>query len=125
MFLSWGNDSGGYIFGRLFGREKLTPKLSPKKTIAGSIGGMAFAAVLIIGLNICLDAPFGWFSLLLLCVIGSVGSQTGDLFVSLMKRFFDVKDAGSIFPGHGGVLDRFDSFLVVLPIVYYFLQFTV
>lgn len=125
FFLAWGNDSGGYIFGRLFGKRKLTPLLSPKKTVAGSIGGVLLASAAILVLNACIEVPFDWMALLGLCVVGSLASQTGDLFASLMKRYFGVKDAGHLLPGHGGVLDRFDSFMVILPIVYYFLQGTI
>lgn len=122
LFLAWGNDSGGYIFGSLFGRHKLTPLLSPKKTVEGAIGGIALATAAIAGLNFVLGGVFSWGPLLVLCLLGSIASQCGDLFASLIKRFFGVKDAGHILPGHGGILDRFDSFIVILPIVYYFVD---
>ncbi len=125
LLLTWGNDTGGYVFGRAFGKRKLSPQLSPKKTIAGAIGGMGLATAAVLILNFFLTDGFSWLPLIGLCLLASVAAQVGDLFASLMKRYFGVKDSGRIIPGHGGILDRFDSFMLVLPVVYYFLQFAV
>lgn len=114
---AWVCDSFAYFTGRLFGKHKLAPVLSPKKTVEGSIGGMAFtvAAFALYGFIIEsffeLDANY-----LVLCISGlalSVFSQVGDLIASLIKREYSVKDYGRVLPGHGGILDRFDSILSV------------
>ena len=117
--ITWASDTGAYFAGRLAGQRKLAPKLSPKKTWEGSIGGLCFSMLAAVGI--------GWNVLslgqsLFLGFSGSVCAQLGDLAVSAMKRYFGVKDSGRILPGHGGILDRFDSFMWVLPVVYYFLR---
>lgn len=110
LSIAWATDTFAYFSGMLFGKKKLCPNISPKKTIAGAIGGTLFgtlAAMLVFYLS---GNPF------YLGVIGlplSVISQFGDLSASVIKRRFDVKDYGKIFPGHGGVLDRFDSIIPV------------
>lgn len=115
---AWVCDSFAYFTGRLFGRHKLAPTLSPKKTIEGSIGGMLFTvgAFALYGFIIeCVDKNTD-ANYLALCLIGlalSVVSQIGDLFASLIKREFGVKDYSRMLPGHGGVMDRFDSILAV------------
>ena len=115
---AWVCDSFAYFTGRLFGRHKLAPTLSPKKTVEGSIGGMLFTvgAFALYGFIIeCVDRGIE-SNYLALCLIGlavSVISQIGDLFASLIKREFGVKDYSKMLPGHGGVMDRFDSILAV------------
>ena len=120
FLLTWGNDTGGYVFGRLWGVTKLVPELSPKKTVIGSLGGLITATLVMIGFEIATGFSVPIFSAIGLVVFGSIAAQLGDLLISLVKRTFAVKDAGFIFPGHGGVLDRFDSFLLVIPLVYFF-----
>lgn len=116
-------DSGAYFIGSLIGGPKLCPKISPKKTISGAIGGMlcAFAfgtTFLIIFLWISGADYFGYiYPFALLTIILSIISQCGDLFESWLKRLNDIKDSSNIIPGHGGVLDRFDSVLFVAPVV--------
>ena len=115
---AWSCDTFAYFTGRLFGKHKLAPELSPKKTVEGAIGGIvctvgAFAlyGFIIECVNPHLDANY-----LVLCIFGlllSVVSQVGDLFASLIKREYGVKDYGRMLPGHGGVMDRFDSILTV------------
>lgn len=126
FILTWASDIGGYLAGKRWGHRKLAPRLSPKKTWEGSIGGLVLAAVLAVtffGLTDISGLTPAYA--LLLGILASMGAQFGDLFISGIKRFFGVKDSGQLIPGHGGVLDRFDSFLVVAPIVYFFIEFLV
>ncbi|KRK49446.1 phosphatidate cytidylyltransferase [Secundilactobacillus kimchicus] len=116
LLIVWITDSGAYMIGRKLGRHKLAPHISPNKTWEGSIGGTLVATV-IVGLY-AYFYPQGNYSLLttiLLIVIVSVIGQFGDLVESALKRYYGVKDSGKILPGHGGILDRFDSLLLVLP----------
>ena len=114
-------DTGAYLVGRTVGRRPMVPSISPNKTWEGSIGGFASAvgAALALGLVFDLGVPV-WQQALIGAVIGVV-AQWGDLIESKLKRIADVKDAGSIIPGHGGILDRLDSILLTIPAVYYLL----
>lgn len=118
---AFGTDSMAYFTGYAVGKHKLAPLISPKKTIEGSVGGI-LGSVLLCGL-------FGYFAvpgLLLHCmiigVLGGVISQLGDLTASIFKRKMGIKDYGNLIPGHGGILDRFDSVLFTAPMVYYYIQ---
>ena len=119
VFISaWVCDSFAYFTGRLFGKHKLAPELSPKKTVEGAIGGVIFAIIgcLVYGVIIALIEPTLTPNYIMLGVIGFVGAitaQVGDLFASLIKREHGVKDYSKILPGHGGIMDRFDSILAV------------
>ncbi|HBR31513.1 MAG: phosphatidate cytidylyltransferase [Eubacteriales bacterium] len=111
---AWGTDTFAYFGGYLFGKKKLCPELSPKKTVEGAICGVAgtvicFAVYLIVTVNKGGDFPIFKYSLL--AILASIVSQLGDLSASAIKRHYGIKDFGDIFPGHGGVLDRFDSIL--------------
>ena len=110
---AWVTDVFAYFTGYFFGKHKLIPEISPKKTVEGSIGGIVFAtaAFLLFGLIVDLTGAYtvNYISLLISGIILSVISQIGDLIASLVKREHGIKDYGFIFPGHGGVLDRFDS----------------
>lgn len=108
---TFGTDTGAYFVGMMLGKHKLCPRLSPKKTIEGSIGGMIVGTVLSVlyGAYIHIDIPFAL--LIMACFVLTVTSQIGDLTFSSMKRTFEVKDFSQLLPGHGGVLDRFDSIL--------------
>ena len=108
---TFGTDTGAYFTGMFFGKHKLNPRLSPKKTIEGSIGGIVLGTVLSVtfGAYIKMDMPTLY--LVIICFILTITSQIGDLTFSSIKRTFEVKDYSQLFPGHGGVLDRFDSFL--------------
>ena len=121
-------DTFAYFVGRFLGRHKLAPAISPKKTIEGSIGGIVFAVIGMIVYGVVLQQMFHMtlpvISLIVVAVLGSVAGQCGDLAASMIKRHCDVKDFGKIIPGHGGILDRFDSILFVLPIVYVYASFT-
>lgn len=122
LFLVWATDIGSYVFGRKYGRHKLCPEISPNKTIEGMIGGL-FSAFLItiIFVFLFLSPDFVNHSaivLLLLSILFSFVGQLGDLVESSFKRHFGVKDSGNLLPGHGGILDRFDSLLFVLPLMH-------
>ena len=114
-------DTGAYLVGRAVGSRPMAPNISPNKTWEGSIGGFAsaVAAALVLGLVFDLGIP-AWQQAVIGGVVGVV-AQWGDLVESKLKRIADVKDAGSIIPGHGGSLDRLDSMLFALPAVYYLL----
>lgn len=121
LLVTFAVDTGAYLVGRAVGRRPMAPSISPNKTWEGSVGGFvsAVAAVLVLGLVFDLEIPV-WQTLIIGAVVGVV-AQWGDLFESKLKRIADVKDAGSIIPGHGGLLDRLDSILFALPAVYYLL----
>lgn len=121
---AWITDTGAYFAGRLFGRHKLAPKISPKKTVEGAVGGVicSIAGCIVLGYVMTLtDSTTVQPNYIMLSAIGLVGSclaQLGDLLCSLVKRECEIKDFGNIMPGHGGVLDRFDSVIMVAPFVY-------
>lgn len=120
LFIVWATDSGAYLTGRRFGTRKLAPTISPNKTVEGSIGGV-LSAVLVTAIFMMVDrnvaAPHNYFTMLLFSIIFSIGGQFGDLLESSIKRHYGVKDSGKFIPGHGGVLDRFDSMLFVFPLM--------
>lgn len=111
LFVIWATDSGAYFIGRTFGRRKLWPEISPNKTIAGAFGGILLACLVGIIFYFTNTVQFSFIQLILLCIFMSVIGQLGDLVASAMKRTYDIKDFGKLFPGHGGVLDRLDSVL--------------
>lgn len=120
VLTAFGTDVMAYFSGYLFGKHKLCPKISPKKTIEGSVGGI-LGSVLLSGL-------FGYFFMpeilihcLIIGVLGGIVSQLGDLTASIFKRKMGIKDYGHLIPGHGGILDRFDSVLFTGPMVYYYI----
>lgn len=123
FILTWSSDVGGYAFGMLWGRHKMAPLLSPGKSWEGAFGALLLTTIMaFVFLKVFeLEKP-GFAYVLILAVLASVAAQFGDLFISSMKRYFGVKDTGNIIPGHGGVLDRFDAFLLVVPLVYYFFR---
>jgi len=114
------NDIGALFVGRSLGRTPLAPEISPNKTIEGFIGGLALS--LIVGLMLGLLHPWEMGSGLILGLVVSVIAPAGDLCQSLIKRDIGIKDTSTLFPGHGGVLDRFDGLLFVLPAVYYLVE---
>lgn len=118
---AWVTDTMAYFSGRLLGKHKLCPSISPKKTIEGSIGGTVFCALafLLYGFVVhkIADVTPNYPMLAICGLILSVISQIGDLIASLIKREHGVKDYGKIMPGHGGVMDRFDSILAVAPVL--------
>jgi len=121
IFISaWSSDTGAYLIGKALGKHKLAPNLSPNKTIEGSIGGIIFAFIGGLIYAIILHEEFIYYGIL--CAICGIASQAGDLVASVIKRKTNIKDYGNILPGHGGILDRFDSILFSAPIVYIILQ---
>ena len=114
----WLSDSGAYFAGRLLGRHRLFPTLSPKKTYEGAIGGLLLTVALV-GYFAHVFLDLGLAEAALLGVAVSAFSQAGDLFESTLKRLLELKDLGSVLPGHGGILDRIDSLLFTAPAVYY------
>ena len=125
---SWGNDTLAYCVGRLFGKHKMSPVLSPKKSIEGLIGGIVGAGILglLFGFYFCFmvkDAPSSIPVIFaIVSAVGAIPAVIGDLAASAIKRNNDVKDYGTLIPGHGGVMDRFDSMIFTAPIIYYGLQ---
>ena len=123
LLSAWGSDTLAYCTGRLFGRHKMASKLSPKKTVEGAVGGILGAALLgfiygsIFKTGFTTDYPQAVCALS--CAAGAVISVIGDLAASAIKRNHDIKDYGKLIPGHGGVLDRFDSMLFAAPAIYY------
>lgn len=124
FLISWMTDIGAYFSGRMFGKHKLAPVISPKKTVEGAIGGFVFCMAMVSGIAYLLTGPLdilsfdvNWHYLLIVTAMGSIISMVGDLSFSVIKRAFNIKDFGKIMPGHGGVLDRFDSTLFVSPVV--------
>ncbi len=121
LSLIWINDTGAYVTGMLFGRHRLFERLSPKKSWEGAVGGTIFT----IGLGLWLPklAPLLAFTdWLIISIIVSVFGIYGDLYESLIKRCAGVKDSGSLLPGHGGILDRIDSLLFILPASFAYLM---
>ena len=121
MILIWTSDSGAYFAGKTFGKHKLFARISPGKTWEGWIGGTLLSLAVGYWLALYfqeLDVPH-WLGV---AVIVSVFGVLGDLIESLLKRSLDVKDSGSLIPGHGGILDRFDSLILVVPFIVAFLK---
>lgn len=121
---SWGSDTFAYCVGMLFGKHKMSPVLSPKKTWEGAVGGVIGAAALTALFAFVFRGAMGllnWqiFALSLTGAAGAVISMIGDLAASAVKRNYNIKDYGKLIPGHGGILDRFDSVIFTAPAVYY------
>ncbi len=121
---SWGCDTCAYCVGVTMGKHKIAPVLSPKKSVEGGIGGVLGAALLgaIYAIAINRFAPGANADAVqyaLICGVGGMISQVGDLAASAIKRNHDIKDYGKLIPGHGGILDRFDSVIITAPIIYY------
>lgn len=121
FIIAFGTDTFAYIAGNLFGKRKLCPKISPNKTIEGSIGGILGSTVLLIIYSVYFNIEPLW-QIILLSVICSIIAQLGDLVASRIKRICGIKDYGFIMPGHGGVLDRFDSIIFTAPVIYYYIS---
>jgi phosphatidate cytidylyltransferase len=113
----WASDVGAYTVGRYFGRRKLWPAISPNKTIEGAVGGLVIAVATAVVFAACRPAWLGYGQAVAVGAVAAVAGQLGDLIQSAYKRLRGVKDSGAIFPGHGGVLDRTDSWLIVFPLI--------
>jgi len=126
---SWISDTFAYLVGVTMGKHKFVPRLSPKKTIEGVIGGIVGAALVGAIYGLILEKFTDIESAVVMCTViggvGSVVSQIGDLAASAIKRNNDIKDYGKLIPGHGGILDRFDSVIFVSPIIFYLCTFIV
>ena len=125
IFISaWATDTFAYFAGRTLGKHKLCPKLSPKKTVEGAIGGTLGCVICICVYAYlcgkCKVVSVNYISATFFAILTAVFSQFGDLAASRIKREYGVKDYGNLIPGHGGILDRFDSALLISPLVYYF-----
>ena len=124
LISSWGCDTCAYVVGMLIGKKKIFPVLSPKKSLEGCIGGVVGA-----GLIAALYAVFAVENIFpdkrvtivitVICMVGAVMSQVGDLAASAIKRNHEIKDYGKLIPGHGGIMDRFDSVIVTAPMIYF------
>ncbi len=122
--ITWGNDTFAYTFGRLFGKHKLYEKMSPNKTIEGSIGGILGGIGLAILIKTFLLTNISYIDIILVSILAGALGQMGDLVESMFKRFFEIKDSGVFLPGHGGVLDRFDSVMFNAPFIYFYFLLT-
>ena len=122
LFGTWASDTFAYIFGCAFGKRPLCPAVSPKKSIEGAIAGFLGCILVVVYLGTYLLA-FDFIKTFSLSILIAIFAPLGDLVESLLKRSFGVKDSGKVFPGHGGVLDRFDSVLFAIPITYYFILY--
>ena len=115
LIIAWFTDTFAYFTGIAFGKRKLIPKISPNKTVEGSIGGILVTVVatviILLGISIFSNNSPRYFLLILFTAVASAMAQIGDLTMSQIKRYYKIKDFGKMLPGHGGVLDRFDSVL--------------
>ncbi len=129
LSLPWLADAGAYFTGTFFGKHKLCPNISPKKTVEGAIGGTVVCVLVtcfvgfIFSQWVYTGVKVNYLNLAAAALIGSVLSILGDLSFSLVKRTFDIKDYGNLIPGHGGVLDRFDSVVFVSPFLMIFFKY--
>lgn len=121
FIISFATDIFAYLVGKNFGKTKLIPNVSPKKTVEGSLGGISASVIFGLLFGFIFKLPLG--IILVISLVGSFVAQLGDLAASSIKRYVNIKDFGKIIPGHGGVLDRFDSVLLVAPFVYLVLVF--
>ena len=122
FIITWAYDTGAYLYGRQFGKHKLFERISPKKTWEGTIGGSGIALLVALVLFFIVKDVnlFDWIALtIMILVFGTFG----DLVESLIKRNLKIKDSGSVLPGHGGILDRFDSILISAPFVFLYFIF--
>lgn len=114
---SWGCDTCAYCVGMLIGKHKMATVLSPKKSIEGAVGGVAGAALLGVIYAAATQGKMAEYALI--CAVGALISMVGDLAASAIKRNQNIKDYGKLIPGHGGILDRFDSVIITAPVIYY------
>ena len=120
FLIPWLSDTFAYFVGRSFGKRKLAPAISPHKTQEGAIAGIIAAVLGVCFFKVLSFEALGWGDCLIVGSVGAVVSQVGDLFESFIKRALGVKDSGVVIPGHGGILDRFDSVLFCGPFIYFY-----
>jgi phosphatidate cytidylyltransferase len=120
LFIIWATDSGAYFIGRAMGKRKLWPEISPNKTVEGFFGGILCAVIVSILFVLFSDIDASIIELGIITIFLSIFGQVGDLVESALKRHYNVKDSGTLLPGHGGILDRFDSLLFVWPLIHFF-----
>lgn len=118
LFVIWATDSGAYFVGKSMGKRKLWPSISPNKTIEGAVGGSLLALLVGVLFHVIHPFEYSMITIALVSIGIAIVGQFGDLVASAFKRHFNVKDSGNILPGHGGILDRFDSLIFVLPFLY-------
>lgn len=118
---TWSNDTMAYLVGRRWGNRRMAPELSPGKTMEGALGGVLASIIAALAVALFFTQPL--WPVMFLGMITGMAAQAGDLVESAIKRQAGVKDAGKLIPGHGGILDRFDSMLFTAPLVYYFVGF--
>ncbi|MCM1057080.1 MAG: phosphatidate cytidylyltransferase [Firmicutes bacterium] len=130
LISAWGCDTCAYCVGKLVGRKKVFPRLSPKKTLGGCIGGVIGAALIGVLYGVCLGigefeaaGPKTLILLGVICGLGGVAGMLGDLAASAIKRNRSIKDYGKLIPGHGGIMDRFDSVIATAPLTYFLIVF--
>jgi len=121
LLVAWVADTGAYFAGRFLGKSKLYEAVSPKKTWAGAWGGLAGSVAGVVVLKLFFAKWLGWDDVFLIAIPGGILGQLGDLAESLIKRSVNIKDSGSLLPGHGGILDRIDAVLFIAPYVYAYL----
>lgn len=122
FILIWICDTAAYIVGIGIGKMKLSPAISPNKTVEGAVGGFIAGIIAFTLSNYIIFGEQTIYISILIGAIVSIVAQLGDLFESFLKRFANIKDSGTLLPGHGGVLDRFDSLLFALPVYYYLVK---
>jgi phosphatidate cytidylyltransferase len=123
--VTWSSDTGAYLVGTMMGRRALLPRISEKKTWEGAAGGVVFAVLGALVAKYTFADYISGGEAVILGVLGALVGMAGDLVESMFKRDVDVKDASETIPGHGGVLDRFDSLLFTAPLIYYILKFVI
>lgn len=121
LICTWSTDTAAYFVGRKWGKRRLAPVLSPGKTVEGAAGGI-LGSIAASALIVLIHTELPFIQVMVLGLLVGLAAQAGDLFESAIKRQAGIKDAGRLIPGHGGVLDRFDSMLFTAPLVYYYVE---
>ena len=122
LIMVWTIDTFAFMFGKTFGKRPLAPAISPKKTWEGAYGGFGGAVLAMVIMKLTMLPFLSWVDVFVLATIGGVAGQVGDLVQSRLKRICNVKDSGRFLPGHGGILDRIDGLILVVPLYYWYLK---